>query len=508
MAATMEDVDGGEKENLPFEESFSKVNVLDGLYTRRELLVGIEQGFVGSPLQNRIFFRLTDGGLVRISGRNVVLLIHQAIVRYFALDTFGSRLRNVGGVQYSMFRLPTDDNIEDDTVLNSFILGTIPFKMKPNTPKYINVSVSNVRGSLGSPEHSAILATFIYTPQAFGGTFFAETARKKDLLLASSSLSYLTVQLLDEHIQPLQLTVGQATFVKMKLTQKDNKSFDLCASSKSRLSAGTNADFTMMLQPPIALQEGCSWKVALQSVIFPTRFERWGAEDMFSAFGDPIKIAAEGHSTFGIPLTPAQLNNTDQLLQSILDGANNSPAGELIHLTTKDSGRLHVWCVQKIRLVELQFARNIALILGLIDVSDDPFHTVVLGGGRSIPDKSRSYIAPYRIDLDRLAPASMMLSTDIIAPTIVGDGYSKVLKMIPVFGSGGGDGDDSAAAEDYGSGMMDTQMYEVKQYDYVKVSHSYIQSIDFKLKTVEGLPVHFLSDQEEVLYNLKFTMKK
>jgi hypothetical protein len=90
---------------------------------------------------------------------------------------------------------------------------------------------------------------------------------------------------------------------------------------------------------------------------------------------------------------------------------------------------------------------------------------------------------------DLQTPTTMLLYTDMVKGSVLGDQFAPLLKLIPT---------------EQGSRDAAVATYECRHLDFVNIASEHIVSINFSLRRFDGELVQFKDEDAEVLYNLVF----
>jgi hypothetical protein len=448
-------------------------SIADNFYTTTEELVeSMSEMFTGLK-RPKIKFELTPANILRISGDFVDLFVHSRIAEFFSINHLATNgIWRIQERPYVLIRLGRHQELQ----------GREAIELRTNAPKYINVTMPKPYIDVyGSKNHKQSLATFPYIPQPFGSSFYAEVSRAKDVCLSSTNLNSITINLLDENDMQLELARGQPTFLKMRLSCKDKNSFIFHASSNSGECTGINSNFTIALDPPLILKPE-NWEVALVSVQFPSHFEYWSVDDAYS-FTNPFSIFTP-ENVYQFNFTQGEMKTIEHMIATLNHYINVNGLTDLIHISLKNR-HFRIEFKDGTDEIKIRINMKLAVLLGLSYMREDLEFIEINGVSNTI------HISLQAVDFNRLAPTSLMVKTNLIEPTIVGDRLSRVLKMIPVLSKNAGD----------------VILYEAVRLTYCKVSHLHLTNITFQLEQLEETKVHFIDDTTEVLYTLQFQMR-
>jgi hypothetical protein len=446
-----------------------------------ELIHYLNNMIPGEILKNRLKFSLTENKKLTFTAKSMSLLVHNRIANFLCIENCPHDLKSYKGKPYKSY------NFQKNLNTNWNVLeAERSFTLTQNIPKYIRVVMTNLYNNPGSQRCANTLGVFPYKKSVANNrtSFFAEKRRHEHIKLVNTNLKTLSVQLQNEEGQQLYLTAGQPSFLKMHFKHRNDGSFIMQISSKDVNALGINSNFTINLASPLLLQSGY-WRVALSSMQFPTRFNRFTEED---AKDIQIKIRQNGFPDNDILLLKDAYNGTSNLINAISQEFEQK-SSKKIQILIENNHTIISFSTKEENNIELLFDHKLAILLGMIDTHVPHEMHSILG------HPGYRYTSPFKIHLNRMSPNAMMIYADLVVPGIFGSKYLKILKTIPVHSSPETDDDL-------------TQNFESTHLDFLPLIHTRISNINFKLLQLDEKPVSFTNNTEEVLYNLLFTYKK
>ena len=102
-------------------------------------------------------------------------------------------------------------------------------------------------------------------------------------------------------------------------------------------------------------------------------------------------------------------------------------------------------------------------------------------------DSPKKIVFESPINTDYLKPNYFVVYSNIVQPSIIGNQFSPILKVVPVLNS-----------------QEPFKLYDFKQREFYNIANTEINEIKMELRTHDGEFVNFLSDQHVVM-NLQFT---
>ena len=384
-------------------------------------------------------------------------------------------------IQKKPYKSASGDTVYLDTSLisNTFDLS------QPWYPSYIKVVCDNIQSQILDSTYSKDL--LIFSPDYSQNVKFTykEIESIDFIPLLNSNLTTINIQLLDENNDYLQLQSGHATIVKLilkKMSDLENKSFNVRLTSTQNKEYTYNklSHFKVKLPTPIILDE--TWKVCINTISYPNVFATF-FEDLPTR--QIIFRLIENRSTLRFTFKEKYAYNQ----YGIVNELNN-------FLTSNNIGE----CIlegSKIRLIvtadcQIKLPMATAKVLGF---NRDPdkigFMQIDCYGVTPHVTKNQDnqYVidCQYPIDINYLKPNYIMLYSNIVKSTIVGGGYAKILKIVPIKET-----------------KLKYSLNEFKHRDFYELEHFEIDAIEIQLRAHDGKFINFAEGSQEVIVNLEF----
>jgi hypothetical protein len=415
--------------------------------------------------------------------RGTILYILEELCAWLSLITRGKARAYINGQTYVEI-----DATKQDIPILSEITATYG-----QTPNFVRVVIDEVKQSLSGGGVNRDLAIVPFTaPKGQNPLFYYEVGRKEYFPLENNCLNRLTVRLLDERGDELNLTSGQPTFVKLKFKKMDvNSSFVLrinSGNSKNIFPGNHSGHFRTQLPHTVNLSGGL-WEVALLSVHFPakvalkTYLKR--ADFWLSVLIPPADILSVGNS---ITLTFANDNITsgDSLKNAINTKIEQWVGPNVLTVVLSPDGLIKFRATVKMDI-------TLSPLLALIIADLQPKHGQMNYQIKLI-EVPGEFSASLPVDFSRCLPHNLLLYTDFIKPIIVGERYSRVLKLIPMLES------DRKNVESYKS-------YESQNLDFCLISNNNIQTMECELRDASGEIIFFEEEDLPSYVHLLFRRK-
>ena len=422
-----------------------------------------------------------QGGAIQINGSNVVLFLRPCIVDFLHLRAHAFAVfldPDTGAKYYKLFFQPGGD----------YMLASAPPSFEDSSPKYIRVTLDELQQSAttegGGSSTGTTLAIVPYVKASPDSSSYHLQQRGRYYVpLSHSRLDSLQVKLLDESRQQLRVAAGQPTVVKMSLQMRGSE-FVVHLSSRRSNVRGTNSDFRWYPDPPLQLAPR-RWKVALSSMFFPSQFLVYSELDVVSMTRAPFTIlrGVPGSETkYGIDTHQEVLESSHRLVDELQTQATGLMTGVTIVL---QHGRVVIDQEDgHLQPAFLDLDSKLAYILGLTGL--------YRAGERVRLSLDSPVVGMAEVNVRRLCPELITVSSDLIEPVIYGSGREPVLEKVAGY---------------RGKSMGKLQHYTVEHPTFHLLSHSLISCVRFQLTQEDGQQVEFADKEEEVLLTLVFRKK-
>ncbi len=241
--------------------------------------------------------------------------------------------------------------------------------------------------------------------------------------------------------------------------------------------ANTQSNFQVQLCHPIDLTID-KWEVALSSIHFPMGVDISGAfnkEDFW------IYIHSYDGNNINHPIFVEREQISDE--RSLLDAINKKARVMLGNNDILFSMNEDKRCTLTLRKpMSLKFSDLFCHVLG----------KDIMRVNQVTAEKPQQIVFPNKVNLDRCKPNVMLLYCNFITPSIIGDQYAKILKLIPI--------------TEKPSSTYTT--YDCEHLDFFPLSTNFLSMLDFQLQDSSGKDIIFVNKQDTVLINLIFQHKK
>ena len=129
----------------------------------------------------------------------------------------------------------------------------------------------------------------------------------------------------------------------------------------------------------------------------------------------------------------------------------------------------------------LKMGRDLAYLLG--------FTTIQNGVNMKLQlQKNKTFKARYKLQPIPLLPTHLFLYSNIVKPSLVGEGLHRLLKVIPV----------------YYKQNKSYHTYEFEHSEFIPISTTEVQYIEFELRSYSGTLIEFADPNVNTFLNLTF----
>jgi len=465
----------------PFRNHCRKLSIpTNACYSPDDIAILLNDLCTGSGLN----FSIIQEGAIRINGDNIVLFLRPCIVDFLHLraHAFASFIDPDTGAKYYKLIFPQGGD---------FMHGSAPPSFEDSSPKYIRVTLDELRQSAATEGGTSTGTTLAIVPYVKASpdssSYHLQQRGRYYVPLSHSRLDSLQVKLLDESRQQLRVAAGQPTVVKMSLQMRGSE-FVVHLSSRRSNVRGTNSDFRWYPDPPLQLAPR-KWKVALSSMFFPSKFLVYSQLDVVSMGRSPFTILR------GVPgsFTKYAIDTEQEAFESshsLVDYLQTQAAGRMSGVTVAlQHGRVIIDQEEDgnhLQPASLDVDSKLAYLLGLTGL--------YRAGERVQLSLDSPIVGMSEINVRRLCPELITVSSDLIEPVIYGSGREPVLEKV-------------AGYRGNSSSMGKLQHYTVEHPTFHLLSHSLISCVRFQLTQEDGQPIEFADKEEEVLLTLVFRKK-
>lgn len=366
-------------------------------------------------------------------------------------------------------------------------------------PNIINVMCDEITPQIYNNEHQKTLVTFCPNFSEQPNYLYHEFQAKQYIPVHNSDISEISIELLDEKKQHLQLLEGSATILRIHIREMDpkKKSFNVRLTSEKNIEFpnNTNSSFQVKLPFPLHLDE--DWKVSLTSISHP---------NVFTTFLDNTKSrtiqfyeltpSTEAVSTDIVETMDFKINEnifdnfsySEEKLVSNLDSWLKSKDLGVAEMT---SGKRLILRIKKDGVLYLPI--DVAKMLGFSGLYDPtklniPFYFTSRDNKmQKDGDDYFSYKFSDQININYFKPNYIMLYANFITPTQIGGEYRKIMRIIPIINT--------------------EQKYTISEFKFkeqYKLQNSEMSILQLELRAHDGSYINFGSEKD-IIVNLEFS---
>jgi hypothetical protein len=445
----------------------NKITLENNLYTPRTLLHFLE----GKTTSTKVNYKIKNDRLLIYLKKNCTMMISENVCNWLTINTMANR-KTGGYVEFKADNLPIlltcqQPNFEGD---------------KP--PQFIKIRVNELTSSLDGVGYHRDLSIIPY--KTAGPTFFQEIARG-EYFNTETELPGLTITLLDENNNQLNLLRGQPSILKLKFAQMNTPSFllRLSSSDSSNLfNDNTQSSFRIQLPHSIDLEKE-KWEAALSSIYYPAQIDiskfltpkDFWIELLYVKNGVDIKkkidLSGENVSTLGQLQIVLNKKIAETVGEQILIIAFGGTTGCLSYASTKT--------------LTMRMSPLFAKVIGDFNLKTSDTHMDI-----SLTNAERGQFVGSA-NLKKCLPNTIILVADMIKCTIFGDRYVNLLKLIPVLGESNGE----------------YMSYEPSNLDFIDVIPQHLSSFSFALLDLSSdQHIPFIDNSCKTMINILFRKKK
>jgi len=439
--------------------------------------------FLHKSFADSFHFTSTKIKKIRFRGNNKDK--NRAIInsRRINLVEIGSRLyieRPVihNGEEYLGYLITKDETIPYHGPLVSELFD---IELSQHMPELIKVQCDIIEPQILNNSYSQDLMVLNPDIHYTNKYFFHEISRISYIPLLFNDIRQIKIRLVDENNDLLNLIEGQATIVKLRFKKNKNMvhNFYCRVTSKANEIYPENKinNFTVQLPSTKILDD--NWKVSLNSITLPNSYSTFlpSRKKEHRAFicKSPTKPAISFNFRTDIKYTPSKI--VSEL--NIFFIENNIGTVTLDYL-----GRITL----NLKEDKLHFAIGLdcCKVLGFDSgqiISQDPNYMII----RPYPTSPNKIVFESPINCDYFRPNYFIIYANIVQPSIIGNQYSPILKVVPV---------------------LDTKepfkLIDFKVREFYSIPNTELNEIKIELRTHDGELVNFLENDHLVL-NLQFT---
>lgn len=398
-----------------------------------------------------------------------------------------------------------------------------------NYPSVIKVKCDNIQPQIFNGQFSKDLLCFSTSVKHEDYNYF-EFVSKQFCTLNNTRLDSLAITLCDEEDNQLNLLPGVATILKLSLRKMGtfDDTFNVrLTSAVQPNSTYKNSNSSFRVRLPDVLRLNRNWKASLTSISYPNKYTTFLPSNpkeltvsftyMLRVYGTPENDTerplyfTQFREKYDFKIDTTTLYNAEYLVSELDSFLKKNSIGSM---TIDDSSRKIQLTVTKCGTFCIGNA--VLSVLGWDDLkqacAELPSEGVHWGTYGSLKVKNDNGVpclffddwgskkvspeSPYKVTfskkpkMDYFIPKYIMIYTNFITPSIVGGKYLNLFKVIPV----------TDKKEEY-------VVKEFKHKEYYDLLYTDIPEIEIQLRSHDGEPMNFTSEQE-VLVNIEFSMKK
>ena len=473
----------------------------DKIYTVQSMLDFLHTSFFANIVRRtRIITSIIhreDMITFRIQLTRGQLRINEDVCKWLNIDTEGYEVVEDVGADY-YFEEIVNPNIYERVRVVLFQPEqhqrngiNIDFNLRtfPNLiPSMIKVKLDEMKQSLSSSgNHKDLAIAQFKAPQDYV-SFYHEVIKKEYFPLNSNLLQTLSVKLTDEDNDELRIRYRHPTFIKLKFKSMSGSAFILRVSSRDSNNIypeNTAANFRTQL-PKLMSLTGQNWQVALSSIIYPSQIllpDYLSKQDLWIRFEK--QDADQGEFIFRY-----ELNLKNERILTYED---------LVYAINTNSYRIHNRYMFRIRI-----DRNTLLVTyssrRILRITVSPILASILGLNthQFVTNQDDDNVEIGTADIKRCMPNTLSVHTDFTSPIVAGGKYCRLLKFIPIL-------QDLQATD---GSVMSTVSYESHHMDFVNLSTTELQSLQFQLRDGVGKPLVFENNDNNAVTFINLLFQK
>jgi hypothetical protein len=347
-----------------------------------------------------------------------------------------------------------------------------------NIPKLIKVELPDLKTHLNGQSYHSHLSLIPYQHKPHDPIFYKVVKRKEYFNLKNSNLSSLSVRLTDENNKVLEIFSEQPTLLHIIAKKMPLTSFILRLNSSDSddiFQDNSCSNFRIQLEKPIDLSKA-HWEVALTSIIFPSQIDM---KDMLTKENFWIEFISCNSWDVNrrVYFDKENIRDLKTLKEAINRKAKEVLAiyGDPIFVFDYSFDKKSV--IRCFKPITFTMSNLLNYVIGRDNLKDNAV----------IVEQPKSIISSREVNLERCKPNTIFLHSDFISPTIVGDKYEKIIKMIP---------------------MNNANSFECQHLDFLNVTTNNLSVIQFRMTDERGNNIAFDKNvYNDVILNLVFQKK-
>jgi len=362
-------------------------------------------------------------------------------------------------------------------------------------PSVIRIICDNVSQQIFNDSFSRDLVVFCPDYSKKDKFYSTEFTTKQYVPISNTDISDISIKIVDEENQLIQLLPGPATLIRMDIRnrhlQKNSFNIRLTSAKTEAYPKNTNSIFKVKL--PSKLELGRNWRIALTSISHPT---------VYSTF-------LEDEATRSIKIKEIMSNNLPQPKTMVLTIPNKMriySKEELINIIDEKMRETKIGMVKLDQnAVTFFFYNNVSFICSSFLLHILGYHGVINDSGvatliKVVANSADSSVMVSRnengmnevnfeknINMDFLKPNYIMVYSNIVNPTVIGGKYNNLLRVVPIR-----------------SGSSYYTLSDFKHKEYYELQNTEIDTIEIDLRAHDGNEINFASSQDTIL-NLEFS---
>lgn len=342
---------------------------------------------------------------------------------------------------------------------------------KSSIPKYISVVLSEITPTIQPSGYKKELAAIPYNRSP--KIFHFEPDRKEYHTLSQKPLTSLEVKIQNEKGEALNLQLGQASFIKLHFSQAKamEKTFIIKAKStdsKAIFPSNTAHNFKVKLPHNVYINEKSTCHVALSSMYYPTKFNYRYVLNRDKYF----MILKTEAKTCNIYFDTVDIYKFNDIRNTISNQVHECGLRKNIMIQMDDPEKLKIQVTGKVTVI---FSRLFLMIMGEHLRTSDVKETKEYNFETAIPS-----VISSTINFKQLFPHTILVYSNIVKPSIVGDQYAPLLRIVP--------------NENENNDVI--RHYHVQHLDFIPLHVTQFSEINFQLRDSSGNFFGFENDGE------------
>jgi len=346
-------------------------------------------------------------------------------------------------------------------------------------PKMIKIEISDLSKTLTGCGYSQYLSIIPYENK-LQETFHHVVKRKEYFGLKSSELESLSIRLVDENNSTISILGEDQSFLHLIVKKMRHPSFMMRLSSsdcKNLFPENTRSNFRLQLAEELDFTRG-QWEVALTSMKFNSTID---FDDVITKDNFWIEFVTINGWDVNTRIsfdteTITDLKSFRDIINRKIEDVLPKQFGEKVFTldyTFDKKASLNINRPMRFKLSNL-----FSYVIGMDSRKNEEI--VINNPGKIYSTRE--------VNLGRGKPNVIFLHCDFISPTIVGDKYMKVLKMLPLHNS---------------------KSFECEHLDFMNITANNLSTIQIQLTDEKGKNIVFSkNNNDDVLINLVFQQKR